>query len=84
MLRPFKSLVAKECKNGAKKFQKRYGSLFRILGVGMSPAGAPTVDLVKINDAFHQKPFQPKGRKITVEKLPDGIFVNGKMFCKEW
>lgn len=79
-MRPLKSIVPIKGKKGAAKFFKKYGSLIRVKAVGISPVGAPTVDFQRIKEYT----FEPYGKVITVEKLPDGIFVNGKEFCKEW
>ena len=81
-----KSLVPIKGKKGAEKFAKKYGTGFRIAGVGISPAGGYTVDLIKLNDWDHKsnEGWTTKGNKFTVEKLPDGIFINGKKFCEEW
>jgi len=82
-----KSMVPLEGKREAERFAKKFGNLFRIQGVGVSPAGSPTVDLVRLKSVEPgdtTTKFQEYGNKITVEKLPEGIFINGKRFAKEW
>lgn len=73
---------------GSEKFQKKYGTLFRVTGVGISPTGSPTVDMLRlkpIKDIGNmQEKFEEYKSKITVEKMDDGIYVNGKYFAKEW
>lgn len=54
----------------AQRFTSLYGSAFRVMGMA-TPATLQLQSLMT-------------GRKVHVERRPEGIFVDYELFCKDW
>lgn len=83
-MNPLKTLVPIKGKEGAEKFANKYGTGFRVISVGISTNGVPTVVLIRINDWFSKKPYGDYGEEITIERRNDGIYIDGSKFCTGW
>lgn len=55
----------------AERFCQLHGNRFLLVAQG-------SVGVVVVIQAID------RGRSIRVERIPDGIFVDGQLFCKEW
>ena len=67
---PFKHLIP--LTDNARKFEKQYGGLFSVKGIG-NPSSGPAIQFKNCKD-----------ENVIVRKRSDGIYVNNKFFCKQW